>query len=262
MTEHGWPDHDDDPGYGQHDPLDPHPAGGPDDPLGGPDDGGHGTGPGGEPDFWDVSPDPGDGDASHIDAGHIDAGHTDPGPVDAGHGDVDRGPGLDAAYHDSAGADDHGETGDQAVGPVPAHETGVVGADPDALPGDDLPDTAFPPVLDAVPLPEPVDGFPWIDVAGLGAAAEPAAPYPGTDPHAYPDADPYPFPGTGPHPFPGADPHPFPGIDFPGIDPRELAAYAGADLPPDGDPWAALAASPDPATSALARWWADQQPGD
>lgn len=228
MTEHGWPDHDDDPGYGQHDPLDPHPVGGPDDPLGGPG-GGHGTGPDGEQDFWDVSPDP----------GHGDAGHIEPGPADAGHGDVDAGqqgdggPGLDAGYHDPAGADDHAATGEQAVDPAPAHETGVVGADPDALPGDDLPDTAFPPVLDAGPLPEPVDGFPWIDAAGLGAAATPAAPFPGMDPHA-----------------------------FPGVDPRELAAYAGADLPPDVDPWTALAASPDPATSALARWWAGQQPWD
>jgi hypothetical protein len=36
----------------------------------------------------------------------------------------------------------------------------------------------------------------------------------------------------------------------------ELAGYAG-EVPPDGaDPWAALAASDDPATSALARFWA------
>ena len=40
-----------------------------------------------------------------------------------------------------------------------------------------------------------------------------------------------------------------------GPDPAELAEYAAEDLPPGADPWAALAGSEDPATSALARFW-------
>ncbi|WIM92679.1 hypothetical protein ACTOB_004632 [Actinoplanes oblitus] len=92
---------------------------------------------------------------------------------------------------------------------------------------DDLPDTPdthdvtaddFPPALDVGDLPEPVDGFPWVDAATLGT------------PGAYqPDVDP--------------------------VDPHELAASAGVEIPEGTDPWTALAASDDPAVSALARWW-------
>ena len=77
----------------------------------------------------------------------------------------------------------------------------------------------FPPTLD-VDLPEPVDGFPWIDTATLGSA-DPAGFTAPTEP----------------------------------VSPQELAAYAGVDLDGDADPWTTLAASEDPATSALARWW-------
>ena len=45
-------------------------------------------------------------------------------------------------------------------------------------------------------------------------------------------------------------------------DPQELAAYAAEDLPPGADPWAALADSEDPATSALARFYAPGSPSD
>jgi hypothetical protein len=79
--------------------------------------------------------------------------------------------------------------------------------------------------VDVGPLPEPVDGFPWIDTGSLGLV-DPAAPH---------DAPPE------------------------TVDPHELAEYAGTDLPPGVDPWAALAESEDPATSALARWWSEQQ---
>jgi hypothetical protein len=79
----------------------------------------------------------------------------------------------------------------------------------------------FPPQVDVGELPEPVDGFPWIDTGSLGvvhaAAIDPADP----------------------------------------VRPDELAAYAGEDLPPGADPWAALEGSEDPATSTLARWWHD-----
>jgi hypothetical protein len=69
-----------------------------------------------------------------------------------------------------------------------------------------------------------VDGYPWTDPASLGAG----------------DA-PIPDPAT-----PPADPPPV----------TDLFEYAGEEPAPDGaDPWTALAASPDPATSTLARFW-------
>ena len=75
-------------------------------------------------------------------------------------------------------------------------------------------------VHDISDLPEPVDGFPWIDTGSLGVA----------DIHAALDS---------------TDP----------VHPAELAEYNATDLPPGEDPWAALADSDDPATAALARWW-------
>jgi hypothetical protein len=109
--------------------------------------------------------------------------------------------------------------------PVPAE---VVGADPDAVPEPDADGAeVFPPMVDVGPLPEPVDGFPWIDTGSLGVvdlAAVPAA-----------------------------------AVDDP--DPQELAGYAAAELPPAQDPWAALAASDDPATAALARFYRPDGPG-
>ncbi|GID28029.1 hypothetical protein [Paractinoplanes brasiliensis] len=78
----------------------------------------------------------------------------------------------------------------------------------------------FPPALDVGDLPEPVDGFPWIDTGSLGVVHAAAAGH-------------------------AVDP----------VRPEELAEYAGVELSPAQDPWAALAADEDPATSALARWW-------
>ncbi len=76
----------------------------------------------------------------------------------------------------------------------------------------------FPPALEVGDLPEPVDGFPWVDASTLGAADTYTAP---------------------------ADP----------IDPHDLAAYAGVEVPDGADPWTVLSASDDPAVAALARWW-------
>ncbi len=83
--------------------------------------------------------------------------------------------------------------------------------------------TTFPPAVD-IDLPEPVDGFPWIDTGSLGVI-DPATAAAHYDP----------------------------------VDPHELAEYAGTDLPPGADPWATLAESEDPATATLARWWAENQ---
>jgi len=102
---------------------------------------------------------------------------------------------------------------------------GPVGADPDAA-VDVEQVSMFPPVVDVGPLPEPVDGFPWIDTGSLGLY------HAGLADHGLADQAP-------------AEP----------VAAQDLAAYAAEDLPPGVDPWAALADSDDPATSALARWW-------
>jgi hypothetical protein len=86
----------------------------------------------------------------------------------------------------------------------------------------DDPVEVFPPALD-VDLPEPVDGFPWIDTGSLGLV----------------------------------DAGVVSAADAP-VQPAELAEYAETDLPPAVDPWAALADSDDPATAALARWWSPE----
>ncbi|GLY03035.1 hypothetical protein [Actinoplanes sp. NBRC 101535] len=81
-------------------------------------------------------------------------------------------------------------------------------------------DTMFPAAVDIGELPEPVDGFPWIDTATLGIA----------DPGGF----------TAP-------------VET--VTAQEVAAYAGVDVPDGADAWTVLAAAEDPATSALARWW-------
>ncbi|GGQ60422.1 hypothetical protein [Couchioplanes azureus] len=172
------------------------------------------------------------------DGGHDDPGHHDPGPPDepvAGsdpwHDDLV--PEEHHGYDDVVAADDEDDAGwahhdEPGAGyepqPAPAAETaeapglGPVGADPDAGGDGDAPVSVFPPVVDVGPLPEPVDGFPWIDTGSLGLVDAAAA-------------------------------------ATPPVTPQELAAYAAEDLPPGADPWAALAGSEDPATAALARWW-------
>ncbi|WP_250003687.1 hypothetical protein [Actinoplanes sp. M2I2] len=127
---------------------------------------------------------------------HHDLYDTDdaPGPVEAPFEHHD-----DTPYAEPVAAEDH------------AALTGVTAEDPVDV---------FPATLDVGDLPEPVDGFPWIDTGSLGVV--PAAALTETP-----------------------DP----------VRPEELAEYAGVDLPPAQDPWAALADSDDPATSTLARWW-------
>ncbi len=151
-----------------------------------------------------------------LDAGLPDDDHwdtpDDPLPVE--HHDVE----VPYEHHvDEPVAEDHP---DVLVDTDP-HEMATVGADPDALPDTDDPVGVFPPVVDVGPLPEPIDGHPWIDTGSLGLV-DPATV------HAAAAAAP---------------------------DPGELAEYAAEDLPPGADPWAALADSEDPATSALARFW-------
>ena len=149
-----------------------------------------------------------------------------------GGSDLDGAAGLDGSP-DAAGWDDHepGTGHDDAAGPAAVdvtdgHGMGPVGADPDAA-ADVEQVSVFPPVVDVGPLPEPVDGFPWIDTGSLGLYRS------GLDLAGLAD------------PAGGAEP----------VAAQDLAAYAAEDLPPGVDPWAALADSDDPATSALAKWW-------
>jgi hypothetical protein len=201
MSEHGWPDgHDDgDPGYGDS----------------GFGDHGYGDSGFGDPGYGDPFADPGLPGADDVppldDAADV-WGHDDVVGV------------ADDAPEPAPGDDASPPPGDGAAEPQPVtvSDLGPVGADPDAAADGGDAVGVFPPVVDVGPLPEPVDGFPWIDTGSLGLAA------------------------AGPLPVP-AEP----------VDPQELAAYAAADLPPGVDPWAALADSDDPATSALARWWAE-----
>jgi hypothetical protein len=195
MSEHGWPDFHDD---GSHHEDVHH-----DDALQHQDDALH-----------------------HEDLHHEDLPqHDDVHDEDGGYFDHD---GDLAPEHDASAADPH-EVHDVDGGhddtPVPEGHDTVVGHDPDALnePAGAEDVSSFPPILDVGPLPEPVDGFPWIDTGSLGLI----------DPATLHAA------ATTP------------------VDPHELAEYAGADLPPGADPWATLSDSDDPATSALAKWWSE-----
>ncbi|MFI6761370.1 hypothetical protein ACIBF5_19755 [Micromonospora sp. NPDC050417] len=152
---------------------------------------------------------------------------TGPGNVDADSGPgsaADPDTGLAAAEPERGlgSAEPDAEVGFGAAGPP-------VGADPDLGPYDDAdgwPQPAFPDMFEGGVVPEPIDGWPWADPAALG--------HPDTvpDPAAVPAAAP---------------------------DPAELAGYAAQELPPDVDPWAVLADSEDPATSALARFWGQRE---
>jgi hypothetical protein len=128
-------------------------------------------------------------------------------------------PGHDTAPHDTAPQETLAPGG--AAADTAGSGMGHAGADPDALhdPGAPEPGDGFPPPVDVGALPQPVDGFPWADPGTLGDV---------------------PVPDRG---APGA------------ADPAGLAAYAAQDLDPGHDPWDQLAASDDPATAALARFW-------
>ena len=174
-------------------------------------------------DFGDHHDDYAGGDHQHhedLPYGYDEPGHEAYGPDD----------------HDSwltPEHDDHGlyETHPADTPVVEHHDTAAAPDDPhlpdahlDHTTVDDAyPDPAdmFPPHVDVGALPEPVDGYPWIDTATLGTP----------DLHVTDDHTP--------------------------VDPHELAEYAGTDLPPGADPWTVLAASDDPATSMLARFWHD-----
>jgi hypothetical protein len=104
-----------------------------------------------------------------------------------------------------------------------------VGADPDLDPHGDEGAGAGDPFPEPLALgepPEPVDGFPWTDARLIGGdGVEPLADL--ADP-----ATAYGSPPAG-----------------------DLYAYAGEDAPDGVAGWADLIASPDPATSTLARFW-------
>jgi hypothetical protein len=199
VSEHGWPGWSDD-GHIGDEHHDPHDA----DHLGGADLPPEVDTPAWAPEqHWDPVlhdvPDP----------------VADPVPAHEPLVDHDLGEHEAAEYTDDApGADPVGADG-AGYGPL-----GPVGADPDAV-GDLAADPVFPSEL-GVDLPEPVDGFPWIDTGTLGMVA--------VDQSVI-DAGHVP------------------------VDSAELAAYAQTELPPAVDPWAELAGSDDPATSALATFW-------
>ncbi|BCB90633.1 hypothetical protein [Phytohabitans suffuscus] len=203
-----------------------------------------------DPDGGDLGPDTPDfGDADTADLGAFDHlgpdEHLDPmadapddlpdstldNPLDpAGDSTVDF-PHAGGNAFDTVDTADGPDAGDGLDGPDGLDGDGPadggadlppVGADPDVdAHTDGWTDQSFPEPLD-LDAPEPVDGFPWTDPATLGAAP-------------LPDAD------AGYQGAPEAN---------------ELAAYAGEEIPPGADPWTALSASDDPATSSLARWWA------
>ena len=195
--EHGWPDFADDPGHhDQHDAGDHHDAGVHAEPD--------------EQHVWhDEAFDSGPGAEPHAEEPYE--------PPWQHHPDPDPGPGSGPEPESGA------EPAHPVVDVTDGHAMGPVGADPDAADvahdGGD-PAAVFPPALDVGALPEPVDGFPWIDTGSLGVV----------DPLTVP-----------------AEP----------VAAADLAGYAAEELPPAVDPWAHLAQSQDPATSALARWWSE-----
>ena len=136
---------------------------------------------------------------------------------------------VDDAHHDSAGDDTADNTADDTADNA-VHEglaEHVVGTDPDVDPHAEDPgwhDADFPPHLDLDHVPPPVDGYPWSDPGVLGAGTVDDAGHlqsGWTDPSA-----------------------------------GDLMDYAGLSGGHDTDAWHALLGSDDPATSALARWWA------
>jgi hypothetical protein len=214
--EHGWPDLSDPHGHDDH--GDQQDAGVHQEPPPGADDALHDHLYGHD----DPDPDGFDPDDPYAADAHAadDPGSDDPDGSDPDAHDVaDAGGNEPGTGHDDPGVD-----------VTDGHGMGPVGADPDAAP-DAHEVSMFPPVVDVGPLPEPVDGFPWIDTGSLGlyhaGPVDPATAQPTlSDPVAA-------------QPVPAED----------------LAAYAAEDLPPGVDPWAALADSDDPATGALAEWW-------
>jgi hypothetical protein len=174
---------------------------------------------------------PGDHDGS---GDHDDSGEPhEPGAVP----DIDHDGG---AGHEGDPADGHDD-----AGPTDGHDDGVpdaadqhsdplLGTDPDLDHTADDPgwhdDNPFPPELAIADPPAPVDGFPWSDPSVLGADQS------GTDDYRHVlDSS---LHGDG------------------APDAADLARYEAMDVPAGTDAWTALLGSDDPATSALAQWWA------
>lgn len=155
----------------------------------------------------------------HHDFGDDDHYDDGPPPFDD-HGHPDPHPYAEEPWHEEPSGSFPGPLLDEpAADPDPvADAPAETGPDP-VPPAAGDPVEVFPPALE-VQLPEPVDGFPWIDTGSLGPVDAGVV-------------------------DPAGDP----------VRPEELAEYAATELPPAADPWAALADSDDPATAALAKWW-------
>lgn len=153
-------------------------------------------------------------------------GHPD--VIDVIDGDGGDGEGPDGDADDGLDA----ETGQVDVRHLP-------GVDPDRDPhADDAEwsDPRFPDTLDLVNPPEPVDGYPWSDPDGLG------------DPPGGVD-DPTTHGGHWRQPTANEL------ASFDGLAPGGDDAAAGDSVSPR-EVWDTLLRSEDPATGALARWWA------
>jgi hypothetical protein len=161
-------------------------------------------------------PPPGPEAGDDADTGLAPVGGADY-PDDDPMGDFDARPGPDLGAERGP---DVAADADAGAADADGRLEAVVGADPDVDPSADWEPAGFPEELGLQP-PEPVDGYPWSDSATLGDGVldEPTA-------------------GVG---------------AAPPVD--ELLDYAGLSAH-DGDPWAALVDSDDPAASALGRWWA------
>ncbi len=225
---------------------------------------------------WSTDLDPGDLGSTDAPDDPQDDGPADSTPEDPqadltatdgaeGLGAADSHADLIAADDDPAGpadpsADPAADSADVSADPAADHleplPEPAVGTEPDLDPVGDDPswlDPAFPPALELAEAPEPVDGYPWADPGLLGDG--PA----GDD-------------GTGPASPDGAADGLDSGLDNGGLDGgglddggvppvTDLLSYDGLDPQvAGGDPWGALAASDDPATSSLARWWGPDQP--
>lgn len=178
-----------------------------------------------EPDFTaDAGPDDHGPDDFGLDDSGGDQGEPAAAGLQAPLGYGDESLDADAALEpaDLPGEVLDGDTANTAdLGGGPADPP--VGADPDLSLDDPAGEPVFPAALELAEPPEPVDGFPWADAGLLGDAAGPL-----------------------PDPLAGVRGTP---------PPDELYAYTG-EQPPAGQPgWAGLIGSPDPATSALARFW-------
>lgn len=198
-------------------------------------------------DHSDVEPPSGepayDGPADHLDGTHD--GHDEPTAEqhDSGHD------GLGLEYTDLSGEQPYDDTGHDDAHDDVSHQSDdghdeqdpdvsyaepVDGSHPDLDTVGDHPswsDDPFPPQLDAVEAPEPVDGFPWSDAAVLGDEHDTSG---ASQPSGYEPSFDQP-----------------PAGDLSG----DLAAYDAHEVPAGEDPWRAMAGSEDPATSSLARFW-------